>query len=229
MKERLTAFAKEITEKNPLGVVLRHSVREEIVDHREPWLANLTEEGREWARLLGTLLPVNRKVCFFSSPIERCVETASLIGAGLASVGGEVLFVQPVNSLADMFADSVEASLDAVQELTPKTFFTEWVNESIKLANSEDDFGPIIPIKEAKMISIIEARRKFREELFAIANPNCLNIFLTHDYHLNILRDDYKSLVDPNFDWPPLLGGFVLDPKMASILTPEKDDKWRMS
>lgn len=67
----------------PAGLVLRHSIRFPILNDAEVYLAGLTPEGFEQAEALGgelsRLRPLGR---LMSSPIARCIDTASAIAKG---------------------------------------------------------------------------------------------------------------------------------------------------
>ena len=71
-------------------LVMRHSAREYAPGRHD--LENpLTDEGRELAKLMGQRLPKQLTLRGYSSPAERCVETADLIMSSHSEHGGTVI------------------------------------------------------------------------------------------------------------------------------------------
>lgn len=191
---------------------MRHSLREPITDNRNPYRAQLTDEGRDLARFFGTLLPLSRPICCFASPVQRCMETASLIAEGFRSVGGRVCRLQADPDLARLYGDSLASCLAAVETLSPEGFFAEWARQSRLAADAAADLGPRLPVGGAVMVALPEARRRLREAVLSHSYPDCLNLFVTHDYHLNILRRDFVQMEAPDYPWPPCLSGERIEP-----------------
>jgi hypothetical protein len=90
-------------------VLMRHAARHFGAAESDPSMG-LTEEGRQAAIEFGQGLPPEPPVRFFSSYIERCVETSVLIEQGLLSKGGmtktnkiiDPLYVFFVNDLSKL-------------------------------------------------------------------------------------------------------------------------------
>jgi broad specificity phosphatase PhoE len=72
-----------------IALLMRHSARE-YAPGKHDLLNPLTDEGREFSRSLGEKLPKSLLVRGYTSPAERCVETAALIMAGHAGKGGAI-------------------------------------------------------------------------------------------------------------------------------------------
>lgn len=70
-------------------LLMRHSAREFAADKHD-LLNPLTDEGRNLAKSLGERLPKSLRLRGYSSPAERCIETADLIMAGHQQAGGEI-------------------------------------------------------------------------------------------------------------------------------------------
>lgn len=81
-----------------VALLMRHSAREFAPDKHD-LLNPLTDEGRALARELGSRLPKSVTVRGYSSPAERCVETADLIMAGHEADGGLVTRNRVVEAL----------------------------------------------------------------------------------------------------------------------------------
>ena len=94
------ALVEEVLASGAEHVVLlmRHSARE-FATGKHDLLNPLTDEGRELARAMGARLPKTLLLRGYSSPAERCVETADLILEGHANKGGEISRNRPAEAL----------------------------------------------------------------------------------------------------------------------------------
>ncbi len=79
-------------------LLMRHSARE-YAPGKHDLLNPLTDEGRELARGLGEKLPNTHQIRGYSSPAERCVETADLVMAGHEASGGSIARNRVVEAL----------------------------------------------------------------------------------------------------------------------------------
>lgn len=86
----------------PVALLMRHSARHPILDPAEPYLAKLTEEGIHMAEELGGIIG-KRFTCgrIMSSPVDRCIDTASSIARG----AGWAVHVQSDNRLSHPFME----------------------------------------------------------------------------------------------------------------------------
>lgn len=96
----MSASLEQIVEvQHPLVLLTRHSIREEVAGNGfASYALPLTPHGRQLARAWGQYLltQTGRSVhSCVSSPIQRCVDTASLMLAGQAEVLGHVPEVAP--------------------------------------------------------------------------------------------------------------------------------------
>jgi len=89
------AFARGATH---VAVLMRHSARE-FVPGRHDLLNPLTDEGRALARRMGERLPKAALVRAYSSPADRCMETAALLLAGHEGGGGRTTRHRAVEAL----------------------------------------------------------------------------------------------------------------------------------
>ena len=80
-----------------LVVLMRHSARDFHTDRHD--LENqLTEEGRELSVRLGKEIPKAMLMRAYSSPAQRCIDTAELALQGHADAGGEVARVRVIEA-----------------------------------------------------------------------------------------------------------------------------------
>lgn len=86
-----------------VAVLLRHSARTFHPDIND--LDNqLTDEGRELASRLGTLLPKDLTLRGYASPAQRCLDTTELMLASYAQAGGTVTRTRRVEAFGVFYA-----------------------------------------------------------------------------------------------------------------------------
>lgn len=193
-----------IRKEKPDGFVMRHSIRDDIEDLRNPFAAMLTEEGITAAFEFGKLMPTDRPLKLISSTVQRCRDTASAIAEGVKAAGGEITCVEADELLQKLGGDDEAALLEEVQSRGPHQFFNDWVN------------GHIPP--ETALFEFNEAADHFRLNLLKRLSQGMLTLFVTHDFHLNYIRPDRDQLRHPGFRWPGFLEGYPINfPQRKSV------------
>lgn len=95
----------------PVALLARHSIREEPTNSFAGYDVPLTQEGRDLARAYGVALPMPINAAY-SSPVGRCVDTATLILEGaeashaVTTAGALVepgCFVETMENVAGLF------------------------------------------------------------------------------------------------------------------------------
>ena len=113
------------------AILMRHSARE-FVEGRHDLDNQLTDEGRDLARKLGAALPKGVLVRGYSSPAERCLETAELMLAGHRSGGGRVTRHRPVEALGVFYVLDQMRMFRAVMAAGGQLpFLAQWYDERI--------------------------------------------------------------------------------------------------
>ena len=78
-----------------ITVLLRHSIRYPIENDAEIYTAQLTPEGKKLASTFGSWIKSKFKIGkFFSSPINRCIETGKFMANGAGN--GRAILPEPV-------------------------------------------------------------------------------------------------------------------------------------
>ncbi len=189
-------------------VVLRHSVRGAIrtADIAEAVRTPLTEEGRELAHALGRLLPRERSLRLWWSPVPRCRDTAECIAAGLRDGGGTAALAGEQEFLG---ATYVRAGPEIMQEFAargPRGFVDAWFQ-------GELGGGRIDEPREA-------GRRLLRQLLALRATeqpPGDIDLHVTHDLTLVVLLGLVRNVTDEAFRWPRYLDAVALLPRGARV------------
>lgn len=201
-KEAWTEQVREIIKslKNPVFdsksiLILRHSQRYEpkLTDVNQNM--ELTPQGRSMARLFGKKLPKNRTIRLFHSPVNRCKETAEEIHAGFEEIGGNSIFkgecpvVWKIGINNKFFMSELKKHPDL-------DIFFRWVSGFY----TEEKFPSLILYCQ-RAANVIWNQLNLTPE-------NGLDIYITHDYHLNALRYGWLGL-PPDERWVGYLGGFI--------------------
>ena len=158
-----------------IGMILRHSKRYEPSLWDENQNMELTDEGKQIARLFGLKLPASKKLIIFHSGVNRCRETAEQIhqgfveGGGESSVKGECLILRGIGLDQNDF-------IEELKKYPLMEVITRWI-----AGRYPDDQWPSFKEycqRTAKIIwSFIEKQ-----------DQNTLALFITHDIHSIILR-----------------------------------------
>ena len=159
-------------------LLMRHSAREYAPDKHD-LLNPLTDEGRDLARDMGTRLPKGLAVRGYTSPAERCVETAGLVMGGHEAAGGDILRNRIVEALGVFY-----------------------VLDQMKMFMSMREAGGIVPIlqnwydgkiaQDVLMPADLAARlvgRVAKEKLAQRGDKPQLDLLVSHDFTLYTIKD----------------------------------------
>lgn len=166
-------------------LLVRHGERGHITPNDPDYGAHvgLTERGREQAVALGRAIPVEGDICFYSSPVGRCVQTAECIGLGRASAQGATQAADPpqVQKL-DCLAEYFVQNYAAYEQVLRAGFYEgicEWLSQEsaggsctsadVSAASVDAPFFPLASRSE-EMLSMMLEKGNAR-----------FNIFATHD------------------------------------------------
>ena len=183
-------------------VLMRHSAR--IVDTAEnDAIQDLTEEGRQAAIEFGKGLPANGRFRFYSSVINRCIETSTFIKEGILSVN-ETAVIEPnvvMDELYAFFSQDVLKMDKIAYALMNKgewaQFFRNWFNGEYPT----EAIDPAAKSAETLLASLIGL---LREET-AVST-----ICVSHDFHLFLIKEVYLHLRPEDHEFIQFLEGVVI-------------------
>lgn len=162
-------FFESLKDDEHVFLLIRHGERRHITPEDPDFGAHvgLTDKGREQALSLGKSIPVEGDMCFYSSPVGRCMETARCIGEGRGLCD---VFVEPLDCLGDFFVQNH----DEFEKVLRAGFYegiSAWLdNEASGVPrNGEEAFCPLAERSE-EMLSMMLEKGNVR-----------FNIFATHD------------------------------------------------
>ena len=149
-------------------LLVRHGERRHITPDDPDFGAHvgLTEKGREQALGLGRSIPSEGDICFYSSPVGRCMETAQFIGKGRLADA----HVEPLECLGDYFVQNYDAYLDVLRAGFYEGICAWLENEAAGCTHDgSEPFAPLAKRSEEMLAMMLEKGR-------------CrFNIFATHD------------------------------------------------
>ena len=159
-------------------LLMRHSARE-YEPGRHDLLNPLTDEGRDLAHALGEKLPKSLKIRGYTSPAERCVETASLIMAAHQAGGGETAKNRVVEALGVFYVlDQMKMFMAMQAAGSLVEFLDQWY------AGGVADDILMSPDTAANILGRLVAE-KLNDET---AGPQ-FDLMVSHDFTLYPLKD----------------------------------------
>ena len=90
----------------------------------------LTDEGRVLARDLGGALPKEVTIRGYSSPVNRCVETADFILEGHKVGGGEITRRRQIEALGNAHILDMNRVARVVQDIGIETLYSKWFRQN---------------------------------------------------------------------------------------------------
>ena len=166
---KATDFFASLASDERVFLLVRHGERNHITPNDPDFGAHvgLTERGREQALSLGKCIPAEGDMCFFSSPVGRCMETALNIGVGR---GVENPQIEKLDCLAEYFVQDY----DEYTKVLRAGFYEgicEWLkNEAAGNPRREKEAFAPLAARSEEMLSMMLEKGNAR-----------FNIFATHD------------------------------------------------
>lgn len=170
-------FFRNVALDERVYLLVRHGERGHITPNDPDYGAHvgLTERGREQAFSLGRALSLDGNasadVCFFSSPVGRCVETAECIGKGCGIAHPEV---EKLESLAEFYVQNYDSYTKVL-----KTGFYEGICEWLE-ANSRDADGGVVQDADAPFYPLADRSEEMLSMMFEMGRAR-FNVFVSHD------------------------------------------------
>ena len=178
--ETTVALVEQLTNEGVDHIVLlmRHSARE-YAPGKHDLLNPLTDEGRDLARDMGKRLPKGLVVRGYTSPAERCVETAGLIMSGHAAAGGETLRNRVVEALGVFYVlDQMKMFKSMSHAGGIVSFMQRWFDGGI----ARDIIMPAD--LAARLVGGVA-----KEKLSQSSNEPQLDLLVSHDFTLYTIKD----------------------------------------
>jgi broad specificity phosphatase PhoE len=180
-------------------VLMRHAERP-IDKPENDLLMMLTDEGQQAAYEFGRALPSDSLIRFFSSPVDRCVETSNLIEKGLLATGGESRSNEELDALYFFYVRDIKVDhilYDMFEKGEWAQFFRNWF---------EGEYTPEF------MDEGDQAARTLVEALLGLLqdSPEGGNICISHDNSLFLIKEYYLGLRPEDYEYIQFLEGVIL-------------------
>lgn len=159
-------------------LLMRHSARE-YAPGKHDLLNPLTDEGRDFARAIGRRLPKNLVIRGYTSPAERCVETAGLIMSGHEAAGGQILRNRVVEALGVFYVlDQMKMFMAMRDAGGIVSFLQRWFDGGI----ARDILMPAD--LAARLVGGVA-----KEKLSQAGDHPQLDLLVSHDFTLYTIKD----------------------------------------
>lgn len=195
----------------PVAAMLRHAARHPIADSSRPELAELTPEGRGHARDFGAQLREFASVRLFHSPVVRCRQTAELIAQGVEGAGGR----------AELHGAHSELGIDYIRNLAEAGRLHEAHGEHLVRLW----FGGQVPpgiLAPAPVLAAMKLRF-VQEHLAQLDRPGTLDLHVSHDWNILILREHFVGVRHEEAGWLNFLDGVAFRPAGSSLRVVYRD------
>jgi len=186
-----------------IGIILRHSKRNEPSLWDENQNMELTEEGKQTAKLFGSKLPKDKDLILFHSGVNRCRETAELIRDGFSESGGESIMEGECRILRGIGLNP-NLLTEELKKYPLMDVIIRWT-------------AGLYP--EDKWPSFNSYARRAADAIWSYLESqenNLMAIFITHDLHSIILRYGWFGFA-LDFRGIDYLGGFAFTFKDKSL------------
>ncbi len=181
-----------------IGVIMRHSARDRITSVENVLSMGLTEQGKEAACRFGETFPAGVSIHVFSSPVERCQETAACIANGYREQGGDTMPTQIVEHLGPFYITDHPVVFHMADELGSSQFLRQWFNGQI----APEVMMPASQAADMLLHVMLQAFQESRDGLRAL--------YISHDWNIFLLKEQYLGLPHEEFGDVHFLEGLAL-------------------
>jgi hypothetical protein len=194
------------------AIMIRHSERPHIASAVGNHDVALTPAGIEAAARLGhTLSSRYKHIRLFHSPVLRCAQTAQSICEGAGPAGASATVHGPRNCLGGSYLLDPTAALPLADELGSK-FVRTWFSGGLPPA-----------IIKSLAESLAEHTEYILAELGAPQAPASIDVHVTHDWNLMVLREGIFGIRYEEVGWPDYLDGIVFHEAEGRIVASYHD------
>lgn len=179
------------------AIVIRHAERFDITCAGDYWTCGLTNTGMDQAAEFGLKIAEHfESYRLFYSPVKRCQETAENIKESMEISGKKVPFIGPekILGVSYILIDIIDGFHEA--DKFGKEFIRAWFDGKV-------DSKIFMPLHETK-----KEHLAYLQEKFSSSNEGRhLDIHVTHDWNVNVLREGIFDLKHEDIGWPDFLSG----------------------
>jgi hypothetical protein len=196
------------------AIVVRHAERFDIVGPDAYWTTGLTGRGMAQASEFGRTLAAHaNSYRVYYSPVKRCQQTAEAIASSLAGSGKSVAPVQPEKLLGVSY---IQVDIPRGFEEADRhgdDFIRAWFSGLV----APEIFKPLADARNDH-IEYLQAK------LGECNAPRHLDIHITHDWNINVLREGIFGLRHEDAGWPGFLSGIAFSEEEGRIRAYVRDN-----
>lgn len=182
-------------------VLMRHAARHFGAAESDPSMG-LTEGGKQAAIEFGQGLPPEPPVRFFSSYIERCVETSVLIEQGLLSKGGTTKTNKIIDPLYVFFVNDLSKLNQIAYKMIGEDEWPQFVRNWFDGKISTELIDDAAQAAQTLLNSLLEL----------LQEPSAYggNICISHDWNLFLIKEFYLGLKPEDNEYIQFLEGVII-------------------
>jgi broad specificity phosphatase PhoE len=171
-------------------VLMRHADRP-IETVENDLHMQVSEAGKEAAFAFGQKLPTELPIHLYASPVDRCVETAELIGKGFESVGGARSEVSETEALYAFYVKDVHKADGILYEMFGRGEWAQFFRNWFEGVYPESIIGNAAQAAETLMATLLELLQQ-SESAGSICVSHDINLFLIKEYYLGLQPEDHE-------------------------------------
>ena len=197
--------------RSAVALLIRHAERYPITDPTRSNSIEITPAGSKMAALFGSRLAGFSRIRIFHSPLKRCRQTAESIAQGAAATGAVVEYVgvQTVLGIGYILDPAETARLAG---LHGDHFVRLWFTG--KIAANIIEPAPLIARAYLDYLSA---------KLPEAAGGDRLDIHLSHDWNIMVLRELLLGVRHEDAGWLAYLDGVAFEPRPGALRAVYRD------
>ncbi|HYB79469.1 MAG TPA: histidine phosphatase family protein [Thermoplasmata archaeon] len=184
------------------AIVIRHAERLPIPHARDLNYVGLTDSGVIAAEEMGRQLARYAGIRILHSPVARCEQTALALSSGARTAGSTVFEIRSERRLGGSYLIDRDSALRKADTLGT-SFIREWFSGRLEP-------GLMLSLSESLRIHL----DLMKERLGSTGLGPRLEVLVTHDWNVSVLREGFLGVRNEDVGWPEYLDGvsFVLRP-----------------
>ena len=186
-------------------LLLRHAERHPIDDPTEGWDVRLTEQGRVAAAELGRQLAGSGPFVLRHSPVPRCGETADALAEGIREAGGRARLGGVLEPLAGPYLRNPLEAMAAARDLGHR-FVRAWFSDQLP----SDLIDGRAASARSQLIAMVGGCTDGGSGQGAASGCAESGLYVSHDWNLLAVREEYFDLRHEEAGWPDFLDGVAL-------------------
>jgi hypothetical protein len=178
------------------AIVIRHAERPSIKTWREVRHVGLTRSGIVACEEMGRQLARYANIRIWHGPVRRCEQTGLVLASGARTAGSTVLEVRSDETLGGSYLIDSDRALTEAGKVGSPSFVRDWFSGRLEP-------GLMRPVPESTRAHLDLVRAALRQDGLG----SRLEVLVTHDWNVMVLREGLLGVRSEDIGWPDFLDG----------------------